>query len=424
MENATTLSGKKPAAESDSPIPVLFFIFQTGNQANGGVESITQVIEGIQQVQPVVVTQRETPVNDRWRRAGAEVHVWSFSGLRRSGNVAETPGPNRWQQGAAVLRGNAAAYRLTRARRLPVVHCNDIRALWYAGWGAKAAGARLVFNVRDVKPPGESYDWKWRAATQLSDRILGLSQEMREALAQRLPPPFVFGSASRPPVDYIYSIVDFEKMKPAGEEQRAALRRHVGLSPGEVALAYVATFNEKKAQLRFIEKAGPQLHDRLPQATVYFIGDFRPEQDEYARRCRDAVHRLNLDDLFTFVGYSERVADWYRASDSVVLASRREGMARCMIEGLACGTPVVSFDVCSAREILEAHGCGRVVAQGAYEQLVGEMVRLAEATEEQRARMGRKGAQVARQHFGADQVTAQYETLYRKVGSNHFDRNA
>jgi glycosyltransferase involved in cell wall biosynthesis len=103
---------------------------------------------------------------------------------------------------------------------------------------------------------------------------------------------------------------------------------------------------------------------------------FRVLQSGYARRCLETVRRLGLEEHARFHGFSDRVTEWYQACHIVLLASRREGLARCMIESLACGTPVVSFDACSAREVLEEHDCGRVVPQGGYAGLAAAYVRL------------------------------------------------
>ena len=164
---------------------------------------------------------------------------------------------------------------------------------------------------------------------------------------------------------YLYSIVDRSVYFPVDDQEREALRRNLGLRDGP-AVVYVGRFDEKKAQLKFIEGALPRLFESVPDATVYFVGDFEPEVDVYAAACRDAVHRLAVQDKIVFAGYSSRVGDWYRAGDVVALASQREGLPRCVIESIACGATVATFDVCSTREIVEAHGFGKVAPQGDY----------------------------------------------------------
>ena len=121
---------------ADARAPVAFVVTQSGARANGGVESITQVVERVRNVRPVVVTQAETDFNRRWRDAGAGVRVWPMPSLGL----------------ASLVKNNVRAFRLVRAEGCRVVHCNDIHALWQTAFGARLAGASVVFNVRNVKP--------------------------------------------------------------------------------------------------------------------------------------------------------------------------------------------------------------------------------------------------------------------------------
>jgi glycosyltransferase involved in cell wall biosynthesis len=404
------MGGARPAGADageggETPVTVLFVVYQTENRANGGVESITQVIENLRGVRAVVLTQAETPAVERWRRAGAEVHVQPFGGTRGvAGRVA------------GLLTANLRVRRLVRSTGARVVHCNDIRSLQHAGAGARAAGAAVVFNIRDVKPPGQAYGGVWRLA-QLADRVLVLSREMQDALRARLPGALP-GRRAATPVDFIYSIVDPARMHPLPAEERQALRRRLGMQDGELAIGYVATVNEKKGQREFLEHAGATLRDRLPRARLHLVGDFRPERDAYARGCQDLVRRLGMEERVAFHGYRQGVAEWYQACDIVLLASRREGLARCMIESLACGTPVVSFDVCSAREVLEGHDCGRVARQGDYDGLAAALVELA-ADPALRARLGDNGRRAALRLFDPAPVAGAYARLYHALAAGH-----
>jgi glycosyltransferase involved in cell wall biosynthesis len=117
----------------------------------------------------------------------------------------------------------------------------------------------------------------------------------------------------------------------------------------------------------------------------------------------------------TFVGYRADVAAWYRALDVAVIASEREGLARSMIESLAAGTPVVSFDVCSAREILEGHRCGLVVPHGDYAALAERIGTLLHNPSLREA-LGTTGAAAARTLFDPADVVRGYEAVYARVG--------
>jgi glycosyltransferase involved in cell wall biosynthesis len=107
----------------------------------------------------------------------------------------------------------------------------------------------------------------------------------------------------------------------------------------------------------------------------------------------------------------DNIYEWYQALDLTIVASVREGLARSMIESLACGTPVVSFDVCSAREILEGYRCGFVVPKGEYSALLEQIRYLIEHPELRQA-FGEAGARAAVELFDPVYVVQKYEDLY------------
>jgi glycosyltransferase involved in cell wall biosynthesis len=310
---------------------------------------------------------------------------------------------------ASLIRNNLRALRLVRKERCRVVHCNDIHALWQTAFGARAAGASVVFNVRNVKPEGSAYGRRWQLARRLSTRQLALSEEMCEALARRL--RIEESSSARARLGHIYSAVDARKFSPIDAGPRAALREKLGVEPDCFAVGVVAAFEQRKGQLEFIRESVPGLSRLTPRARVYFVGDFDVETDAYARRCLEEVRSAGVEASVSFVGYTEGVAEWYRALDAVAVPSRNEGLARCMIESLACGTPVVSFDVCSAREILEGRDCGLVVASGNHKVMAEALASLA-SDADARARLGARGAVVARELFDPSEVVRAYERLY------------
>lgn len=403
-------TSKEEQGIADVPLPVIFAIAQTGTRANGGVESITQVIERVQRIRPIVVTQIETPVNRRWCDAGAQVHVFSIP-YRMGSSFNQDSHKAKLQRIQSLLQTNLRMYKLVRATGCRVVHCNDSTALWHTALGARMAGAMVIFNIRGTKPPQEQYGWQWQVAChQISNHQLVLSEEMRDYLASRLSIPLQPGQ-ERTRINYIYSIVDPTKMYPVNPVERERIRSCLGIGSDIFALGHVGIFNENKGQLNFIEQTGLLLKASIPNVKIYFIGDFEPESNEYARSCLNAVKRLGLEDTIYFAGYTSKVSDWYRALDVVMVTSGHEGLPRSMIESLACGTPVISFDVCSTREILERHNCGFVVSQGDYVGLVKQITYLAEHRTVCQT-LGENGARLARELFDPVHVVQKYEELY------------
>lgn len=391
-------------------IPVLFVVMQTGNQANGGVESITQIIENLQEISPLVITQLETSVNTRWRKAGAVVYVWELP-YRVGSSFKRSPWRVKLKRIKSWFKTNYQVYQLLRQTSIQIVHCNDGWGVWQTAFGAKLAGAKIIYNVRGTKPTDQRYGWHWQVFIRLADHILVLSMEMKEELQKR----FSYLQRNTGQISKIYSIVDVCDDGSLDSSERNLLRQTLSNIPSdEIAIGYVAMFSDNKAQLDFIRCLLPSLKNSNKNVKTYFLGDFDPANNKYARLCQEEVERLGLVNEVRFVGYTSDIKKWYHALDLVVVASRYEGLARCMIESIACGTPVASFDVTSAREILETYQCGIVVSQGDYKALSKAILELADAPD-MRQQMGENGRQAAAQLFNPQAIIAQYEELYRSL---------
>lgn len=394
-------------------LPVVFVVSQTGNRANGGVESITLIIERCQHIQPIVVTQKESPINQRWRNAGADVLIWPFHETTSSTPV-EKSFQHRLQLTSSLLQTNWQMAQLIRHSGVRVVHCNDILAMRQTAWGAKIAGAQIVQNVRDIKPEEQKYGMFWKAGCRLTSHTIFLSADMERDFLLRVPSLRKRKEAGVTSTSHIYSVVDTPSIS-STDRQRA--RRDLGIPPETIAIGYVATFSEKKAQLPFIQNALETLAKGAPNSHVYFIGDFKPETNSYAHACQDLLRRKGLDQSATLVGYDPHMTRWYSALDLIAVGSVTEGLARSMIESIATGVPVISFDVCSSREILDQWHCGVVVPQGDYTGLVREIKSLAN-DDQRRQELGTNGIGAAKQLFQPQKIVRQYEDVYLSLAEN------
>ena len=88
-----------------------------------------------------------------------------------------------------------------------------------------------------------------------------------------------------------------------------------------------------------------------------------------------------------------------------------------MIEAMSCGRPVVSFDICSARELLEekSGGAGTVVPSGDHDAMARELIRYATDAAARDA-AGAKGVAAAHELFDPARVAGRHESAYRALG--------
>jgi glycosyltransferase involved in cell wall biosynthesis len=310
--------------------------------------------------------------------------------------------------------GNLRVLSLLRSRDIRVVHCNDGWASLIAAPSARLAGARVVLNIRDTLFVDEL---RWSVMCALADRVIVLSEEMREVVRQRLSVPAWLRAGRETPVTAVYSAVDASLMCPASSEGRRALREQLGMAEDEIAVGVIGALMAKKRQLELLRFLADNPDQLPPRVQLYLIGDFAPQVDGYARDCQRVVEQSALRDRIHFVGYSPDIVHWYRALDLTLMVSRFEGLARGMIESIACGTPVVAFGFCSAREILERHDCGLVAEQEDFTTLLQHLSRLAREPE-LRSRLGANGPQLARTLFAPEQVAARYEDIYLELGAD------
>ena len=369
---------------------VAFVILQTGARANGGLQSITEVMVRLKDHQPAVLTNVDTDLSRAWRSHGIDVRVvpeQASAGLRRS-----PLGTLR-----TYRRYRHALRDFLKESGARVVHANDPLAFQLALAPAKQARARIALNLRDTLDPGRHVPrLKYRMMFAAADHVFYLSNDMAARWRQVAPNATKSCSVT-------YSIVDPVRIAPVPAKTGGT---SVVLTPG--------VFWPKKGQLEFIREVVPALAEHGIES--WFAGDFNPESNAYAAACAAAAKPFS--DRVRFLGFRVDLPELIGKSNAVAVPSRHEGLMRGMIEAMSCGRPVVSFDVCSAHEMLveKSGGAGAVLDQGDYAGMAKALIHFALDPAAQAA-AGEAGSRAARELFDADQVVERYEQVYRRLGS-------
>jgi teichuronic acid biosynthesis glycosyltransferase TuaC len=127
---------------------------------------------------------------------------------------------------------------------------------------------------------------------------------------------------------------------------QAEARARLGI-PEEPVLLWVGRMVPVKG-LDVLLEACLLLKSRNLSFRLYLVGDGPLFESLQTRVKADGLQKQ-----VSFVGAvpHERVADWYRAADLVVLPSRSEGVPNVLMESLACGTPFVASRVGGVGEL-------------------------------------------------------------------------
>lgn len=149
--------------------------------------------------------------------------------------------------------------------------------------------------------------------------------------------------------------IDLEWFVPAGAQERAAIRTRLAMDD-RTALVCLGRIVRQKGYDIVVREWERQ---PVPGAVLYLVGGGEP-----AALAALAPTQWNRSAFA--VGETDDARSWLQAADLMLLPSRYEGQSVAVSEALACGLPVVAFDVNGARAAIVDGGpaAGAVVAAG------------------------------------------------------------
>jgi glycosyltransferase involved in cell wall biosynthesis len=236
---------------------------------------------------------------------------------------------------------------------------------------------------------------------------------------------------------------DPQAFQPRRVDRRAHWRRHLvdeprgwapGAGAGSVAyreadlaafggdapvLLYVGRFTEVKRVPLLIEahaRARPGFARRAP---LVLVGGFPGEWE--GEHPLETIRRTGARDVFLagWHGHDELPA-FLAASDVVVLPSVREQFGQVLVEGMACGLPVVAVDAHGPAGIVDHGETGWLVEGDDVVGLANALVHAVNCPQERRRR-GERAAAVARARYAwaalAHEVAAVYASVCNTIAS-------
>jgi glycosyltransferase involved in cell wall biosynthesis len=371
--------------------PVIFCVLQSGSRSNGGVQSLSEIVRRLQRHRAIVLTNLESSFTKECRDHQIDVHIVPA-------RVTSTFGSAPFDYIRTLFRYFGAVRRLLRDTGARVIHANDPLAFQLCLAAGKSAGAALVLNLRGTVPPGRPLPRrKYRIFFAMADRVLYLSNDMARRWRD------VASTATRA-CAVTYSVADPQRFFP----------QPMNTNPPPVVLV-PGVVRPLKGQLEFIRLAVPTLAES--GAEIWFAGDFEPDRDAYAKACSAAAEPYSKS--VRFLGHRDDMPELFARARVVAVPSRHEGLVRAMVEGMRCARPIVSFDVCSAREMLEeqAPGAGLVVERGDYQGMASALLHYC-SDADAAAEAGRIGEAAAKRLFGPEEVVERYEETYDSLERN------
>ncbi|MBT3814029.1 N-acetyl-alpha-D-glucosaminyl L-malate synthase BshA [Candidatus Woesearchaeota archaeon] len=204
----------------------------------------------------------------------------------------------------------------------------------------------------------------------------------------------------------IYNFVDTDRFR-FSEDERRSIRSAEKIPDGATVIYHASNFRELKNAQDLISIA---INDKEEEdARFYFlmVGD-GPEKTIM----EDKVRSLGLEKYFHFVGKKENVVPYINASDIVVLPSKRESFGLVLLEGMACGRPVIGSRVGGIPEVIQDGENGFLFSKIDELYVFADQIR---RNTDLGKRFGEQGKLMASSKFSVDKVVGQYESIYYKM---------
>jgi glycosyltransferase involved in cell wall biosynthesis len=213
-------------------------------------------------------------------------------------------------------------------------------------------------------------------------------------------------------VVYIHNAVNVKRFSPEGEVSQ----RLMSLKEGRKCVLYVGRVNEKKGVgdlIRAFEIVSNRQRDCI--LAVAGSGD-----GKYVEELVKEVSRAGLDDRVYFLGPvpNREMPALMRAADIIAYATREgEGIPRALLEGMACGKPVVATEVAGIPEAVIDGVTGFVVKPRDIAALADRLSILL-VDDSLRREMGLKARRHVEAEFNYDTVIPKIAALLREVASD------
>jgi UDP-glucose:(heptosyl)LPS alpha-1,3-glucosyltransferase len=196
------------------------------------------------------------------------------------------------------------------------------------------------------------------------------------------------------------------------ERSRHEVRRRHGLSMGDLVVLFVGMNFEVK-RLDLVLKAVADLSVRRndnPNLKLLVVG--KGKKERYIKLARD----LGIVNQVVFAGVTQKVEEYYMASDIFAMPSRNDSFGMVVLEAMMAGLPAIITETVGARDLIEPGKQGFILSDAPSVSDVSEKL-LFLLKKENRLRMGESAREVARRQTWesrVDQVAELYDEFEKR----------
>ena len=149
--------------------------------------------------------------------------------------------------------------------------------------------------------------------------------------------------------------------RPAGwhaQRSGAAFRESIGVPPEATLVGFVGRLALEKGPDKFVQ-AAHRIHRQRPDVHFVLVGEGALEN-----QLRAMIRQMGLQDRVHLAGTHHSTEAVYPAFDLLLQTSRSEAMPLVLLEGMACGCPMIALGVGGVAELIESGTNGILISPG------------------------------------------------------------
>lgn len=191
--------------------------------------------------------------------------------------------------------------------------------------------------------------------------------------------------------------------------------RHILSDINHIVITMVGAVIAHKRQEELL-KAAAVLKEKLGMGfQIRFIGK---EEGNYIRKLKNMTEQYRLQDIVSFLGKQDKVEEFYRTSDIVVMCSRDEAFGRTTVEAQLSGCLVIGADSGATTELVRDGQTGILYRVGDAEDLAVHIIHAIE-NPKKASEIAKAGQEYARKIYSkennAKEIIKVYEDIFMET---------
>lgn len=196
--------------------------------------------------------------------------------------------------------------------------------------------------------------------------------------------------------------VDIERFRPMEKTEQS----------DKFVFLLIARMLKDKGIVEYVE-AAKIIRDKYPLAEFQLLG-FMDDKNRTAITYREMGEWVQAG-LVNYLGPTDRVEDFIRNADCVVLPSYREGTPRSLLEAAAMAKPIVTTAVPGCRNVVDDGINGFLCPAKNVLKLADALERVLVLTPEERTLMGQKGREKIERAYNINLVLEKYISSIHEI---------